>query len=120
MRWWDVYSKSDRAQTKLFIKTFYVKRVIAVEGDHIKIEPDAVYINGELVDEPYVNPDNSLNRRSFEADIEMVIPEGYVYCMGDNRGSSYDSRGFGAVPVEKVEGRIIFRFFPFNQMGSVE
>jgi len=101
---------------KLFVKTFYVKRVIAVEGDHIKIENDAIYINGEKTDEPYVNPENSSNGQNFE----MVIPEGYVYCMGDNRGSSYDSRGFGAVPVEKVEGRIAFRFFPFNQIGSVE
>jgi len=112
------YSPNDVLTTikKLFSKTFYVKRVIAVEGEHIKIERDAVYINGEKIEEPYVNPENSSNG----ADFEMVIPEGYVYCMGDNRGSSYDSRGFGAVPVEKVEGRIAFRFFPFNQIGSVE
>ena len=112
------YSPNDIFTTikKLFIKTFYVKRVIAVGGEHIKIEKDAVYIDGEKIDEPYVNPENSSNGQDFE----MLIPEGYVFCMGDNRGSSYDSRGFGAVPVEKVEGRITFRFFPFNQMGSVE
>ena len=112
------YSPNDVLDTikKLFMKTFYVKRVIAVEGEHIKIEADAVYINGEKIEEPYVNPDNSYNG----ADFEMVIPEGYVFCMGDNRGSSYDSRGFGAVPVEKVEGRIIFRFFPFDQTGKVD
>lgn len=112
------YSPNDVLTTikKLFAKTFYVKRVIAVGGEHIKIEKDAVYIDGEKIDEPYVNPQNSSNGQNFE----MVVPEGYVFCMGDNRGSSYDSRGFGAVPVEKVEGRIIFRFFPFNQMGSVD
>ena len=116
------YTPNDVLTTikKLFTKTFYVKRVIAVGGEHIKIEKDAIYINGEKIDEPYVNPDNSANRYANEEDIEMIIPEGYVYCMGDNRGSSYDSRNFGAVPVEKVEGRISFRFFPFNQMGAVE
>jgi len=112
------YSENDvlTTITKWFGKKLYVKRAIAVEGDHIRIESDAVYINGNKIDEPYVNPKNSYNGAGFE----MVVPEGYVFCMGDNRGSSYDSRDFGAVPVEKVEGRIIFRFFPFDQMGKVE
>ncbi|MBQ7668753.1 MAG: signal peptidase I [Clostridia bacterium] len=101
---------------KIFAKLFYVKRVIGLPGEHIKIEPDAVYINGEEIDEPYVNPENSSNLNS----MEMVIPEGYVFCMGDNRGSSADSRMFGAIPIDKIEGRIIFRFWPFNEFGTVD
>lgn len=112
------YSPNDLITSikKIFTKTLYVKRVIAVEGDHIKIEADAVYINGEKTNEPYVNPENSFNGQDFE----MVIPEGYVFCMGDNRGSSKDSRFFGAVPVKKVEGRANFRFFPFDKIGKVD
>jgi signal peptidase I len=101
---------------KFFVKTMYVKRVIGLPGEHMKIESDAIYINGERLNEPYVNPNNSSNRGKKE----LVVPEGYVFCMGDNRGSSSDSRVFGAIPIEKVEGRIAVRIYPFNKMGKVK
>lgn len=101
---------------KFFVKTMYVKRVIGLPGEHMKIENDAIYINGERLNEPYVNPDNSSNR----GEREIVVPQGYVFCMGDNRGSSSDSRVFGSIPVEKVEGRIALRIYPLNKMGKVK
>lgn len=100
---------------KLFVKTLYVKRVIAVAGDQVTIEKGILYINGEAQDEAYVNPDNDRNG----SNLSLVVPEGYIFCMGDNRGSSYDCRNFGCVPLDKVEGQAIFRFFPFNQIGSI-
>lgn len=101
---------------KLFVKTLYVKRVIAVAGDQITIEKGIVYVNGEAQEEAYVNPENSRNGSG----ISMVVPEGYIFCMGDNRGASYDSRNFGVVPLEKVEGSANFRIFPFTQFGNVD
>lgn len=106
---WDTFRK-------LFVKTLYVKRVIAVAGDQITIEKGVVYINGEAQEEVYVNPENSRNGSG----ISMVVPEGYVFCMGDNRGASYDSRNFGAIPLEKVEGSANFRIFPFNKIGTID
>lgn len=100
---------------KLFVKTLYVKRVIAVAGDQVTIEKGILYINGEAQNEAYVNPDNDRNG----SNLSLVVPEGYIFCMGDNRGSSYDCRNFGCVPLDKVEGQAIFRFFPFNQIGSI-
>ena len=112
------YSENSAWDTfrKLFVKTLYVKRVIAVPGDQITIERGVVYINGEAQDEPYVNPDNDRNGTG----ISLVVPEGYIFCMGDNRGASYDSRNFGLVPLEKVEGSANFRVFPFNKIGTVD
>lgn len=101
---------------KLFTKTMYVKRVIALPGEHVKIEKKAVYINGEKIDEPYVNPEASSNGKT----MEFVVPEGYVWCMGDNRGHSSDSRYYGAFPIEKIEGRILIRIFPFNKIGKID
>ena len=112
------YSENSIGDTirKLFVKTLYVKRVIAVPGDQITIEKGVVYINGEAQEEPYVNPDNDRNGSG----ISLVVPDGYIFCMGDNRGASYDSRNFGLVPLEKVEGSANFRVFPFNKIGTVD
>jgi len=101
---------------KLFWKRLYVKRVIAVPGDQLTIEDGILYLNGEAQDEPYVNPENDNNG----GDLSVLIPEGYVFCAGDNRGSSWDSRAFGIVPIDRVEGTANFRIFPFNNFGIVD
>lgn len=99
-----------------FFSTLYVKRVIAIAGDQVTIEDGVLYINGERQDEEYVNPENSNNRK----DLSLVVPEGYVFCMGDNRGSSKDCRNFGVIPLEKVVGTANFRILPLNKIGNVD
>lgn len=101
---------------KLFWKRLYVKRVIGVAGDQVTIEDGVLYINGEPQEEPYVNPKNDNNG----GDLSILVPDGYVFCAGDNRGSSWDSRSFGVVPVEKVEGTANFRIFPFSNFGTID
>ena len=101
---------------KLFWKTLYVKRVIAVPGDQITIEKGVVYVNGERQNEEYVNPEAPNNG----ANLSVLVPEGYVFCMGDNRGNSWDSRNFGLIPVEKIEGTANFRIFPFTKFGNID
>jgi len=99
---------------KSFRTNRLIKRVIAVEGDKIDIRDGKVYINGELLNEPYVKgitPEMEMN-------YPLVVPEGHVFVMGDNRENSLDSRSFGPIPVSSVEGKAIFRVFPFSKIGK--
>lgn len=100
-----------------FTKTSYIKRVIAIEGDHIKIEDGKVYLNGEELEETYLR-DGITTESSLFTDI--TVPEGYVFVMGDNRPHSTDSRSFGCIPVEKIESKVWIRFWPLNKFGKVE
>lgn len=103
-------------------KTSYIKRVIGLPGEHIKIEDGKVYINGEELDEPYLKDDvvTGKLKNTSTPYLDIVVPEGYLFLMGDNRGSSTDSRCFGCVPFEKIESRVLLRFWPLNLFGIVE
>lgn len=98
-------------------KTSYIKRVIGVAGDTIRIEGGKVYRNDEELDETYLPDDMQTERQGLVYDI--TVPEGYIYVMGDNRGDSRDSRSFGCIPIDKVESKVWIRFWPFNKMGKV-
>jgi len=93
-----------------------VKRVIATEGQHIKIEDSKVYVDDKLLDEPYIH-DNYTS-----GDIDMIIPEGKVFAMGDNREKSLDSRyeEVGLVNEKDIMGKVMIRLFPFNKIGPVK
>ena len=100
-----------------FSKTSYIKRVIGVEGDHIKIEDGKVYLNGEELDEPYLAEGVTTTGGIFT---DVVVPEGYIFVMGDNRSHSTDSRSFGCIPIEKVESKVWIRFWPLNKFGKID
>ncbi|HBI72796.1 MAG TPA: signal peptidase I [Lachnospiraceae bacterium] len=93
-----------------------VKRVIGVAGDEIDIQNGYVYINGERLEESYVNgitlPGN--------LKLPITVGEGELFVIGDNREVSRDSRDFGPIDVKQVEGKAVFRVYPFNQIGKVE
>lgn len=88
-------------------KTF-VKRVIAEEGDQVRIVAGKVYRNDTLMDDSFVPPD----LRSHEDWGPQVIPEGYYFVMGDNRNNSSDSRIWGFVPKKYITGRVQLRWWP--------
>ena len=92
-----------------------VKRVIATEGQHIKIEDSKVYVDDKLLDEPYIH-DNYTS-----GDIDLIVPEGEVFAMGDNREKSLDSRyeEVGLVKEKDIMGKVMIRLFPFNKIGTV-
>lgn len=93
-------------------KVSYIKRVIALEGTHVQIEDGKIYINGELFEEEYLS--DSVETYS-DVFTDFVVPEGYVFAIGDNRGNSVDCRDFGCIPLEKVEGIVLCRWFPFSE-----
>ena len=90
-----------------------IKRVVAVEGDEVAVRDGTLFINGGPQDEPYVNgefPDASFFGPT-------VIPDGRVFAMGDNRSNSRDSRFFGPVPVESIEGEAFVVFWPPSRIS---
>ena len=98
-------------------KKSYIKRVIATEGQHVVIENNKVYINGEELQESYLQPDVVTQSKAF---YDFIVPEGYIFAMGDNRTSSTDCREIGCIPVEKVEGIVVLRFWPLNHFGKID
>ena len=94
----------------------YIKRVIGIAGDHILIKNGNVYLNGEKLEEDYI-----LEGAVTEGDrfYDIIVPEGYIYVMGDNREKSTDSRAFGCIPIDKVDSKVLMRFWPLNSFGKV-
>ena len=100
-----------------------VKRVIAVAGETIDIdfETGVVYVNGEALDEPYVN-ELTYEPEDFETyEQPVIVPEGCVFVMGDNRNNSTDSRRetIGFVDSRYILGKVIFRILPFGSVGAI-
>ena len=94
----------------------YVKRVVALGGDTIEVRDGVTYRNGEALEEEYV---------VHKADTDygpIVVPEGSVFVMGDNRANSRDSRSGSVGPLQEnmIVGRVRFRWWPFGQWGAVE
>lgn len=98
-------------------KKSYIKRVIAIEGDHVKIENSKVYVNGEEQEEEYLVADVVTESEVFN---NFIVPKGYIFAMGDNRTKSTDCRELGCVPLDKVEGMVVFRFWPLNVFGKIK
>lgn len=99
-------------------KRSYIKRIIGLEKEHLYISEDGdVYINDEKLEESYL-VDGLKTPRTGEV-YDVVIPEGYIFVMGDNREGSRDSREIGLIPVEKVEGKVVTRIWPLTKIGKL-
>lgn len=104
----DIFGNSDPRQD-------LIKRVIGVSGDEIRVQDGNLFVNGELQNEPYVNPE--LPDMSFYG--PETVPEGHVFMMGDNRANSQDSRFFGPVPEENIEGEAFLLFWPISNFRGL-
>jgi signal peptidase I len=87
-----------------------IKRVIGIEGDIININSQTgeIYLNDIALDEPYLL-EKIIDRGIF--DVSLIVPEGHIYILGDNRAESLDSRYIGTVPTSDVRSEMIFRFY---------
>lgn len=100
-------------------KTSYIKRIIALPGEHIQIKDGKVYINGIQLQEDYLAEGVETYAEGGQF-VDLIVPEGTVFAMGDNRGNSGDSRRFGCIPYDKIEGKVVLRFWPLNVFGTVK
>ena len=110
---WRAIKESLGIQTAL-VPDDLIKRVMALPGESIEIRDNSVLINGTKLDEPYLSP--GVIVQDFGP---QTIPEGMVFVMGDNRGSSHDSRKFGAIPQDSIVGRAFVLLWPFDRFGSL-
>lgn len=93
-----------------------VKRIIGVEGDKILITNGQVYVNDKLLDEPYLS-----EGMETEGEIDVTVPEGKLFVLGDNREVSLDSRydNVGMVDIDDVKGKVFIRLYPFNDISFI-
>ena len=96
-----------------------IKRVIATPGEHVQIKDGKVYINDEVLDEPYLQDGVVTDVTGVGYD-DFVVPENCVFAMGDNRNHSTDCRVFGCIPLEKIESTVAIRIWPLSKWGKVE
>lgn len=91
-----------------------IKRVIALGGETVEVRNHVVFIDGKPLEEAYTNPVSV----HFPDMRPQQVPEGHLFVMGDNRGGSLDSRAMGPIPVNKVQGKAFFLFWPFSRMND--
>jgi signal peptidase I len=107
-------------------KEDYVKRVIGLPGDELSYQNGKLFINGTLVEEPFLK----VYGKTFEGDRltenftlldktgKEIVPKGKLFVIGDNRLGSYDSRHFGFIDIDQVVGKVNLRYFPFEEMDT--
>ena len=100
-------------------KRSYIKRVIALPGEHVQIKDGKVYINDEELEEPYLQ-DGIVTDVTGVGFNDFVVPENCVFAMGDNRNHSTDCRAFGCIPLEKIESTVAIRIWPLDRWGKVD
>lgn len=96
-----------------------IKRVIALAGDTVRVDAETgeVFLNGEKLNETYVNQPTATEKMVGE----VTVPENQVFVMGDNRGSghSLDSRTFGCIDVKQLVGKAVYRVSPLDRLGGL-
>ena len=109
----NLFLKKDEINEK---HEMYVKRVIGIPGDTVDIKDGFVYVNGNKLTEDYVKGATFAG----EITLPLTVEKNQVFVMGDNREVSVDSRAFGTVDYDRLEGKVAFRIFPLNKVGTVK
>jgi signal peptidase I len=94
----------------------YIKRIIGMPGDTIEILDGAVYINEQLLTEPYVDS-RFIDHRSYPP---IFVEPGHYFVLGDHRNQSNDSRMWGLVPAKYIYGKAVFRYWPMSKIGTLD
>ena len=93
-----------------------IKRVVGLPGEMVELHNQTISINGKALDEAYVKEPCHINRC---ADNAWILAENEYFMMGDNRNNSRDSRHFGPVPLNKIVGQVVFRYWPLTTVGTI-
>jgi len=119
------FNKPQRSETVIFTAPKnpdyeYIKRIIGLPGETVKIENGFVFINANKLEEAYLPTDTRTLSGSFSREGHTIsIPDNHYFVIGDNRNHSSDSREWGTVPRENILGRAWFRYWPLDKIGSV-
>lgn len=99
----------------------FIKRIIGLPGDSIRITDEEVYVNNQKLQENYISAKTPLWEGGFvKNNQEMIVPTGKLFVMGDNRPRSSDSREFGFVEIDSIIGQVFYRYFPSDKIGSID
>jgi len=98
----------------------YIKRIIGLPGERIKISLGKVYVNGKQLTESYLADNTPIFPGGFmQEGVEVEVMENHYFVMGDNRPHSQDSREFGPISRKLIIGKAIFRYWPINEFGVI-
>lgn len=98
----------------------YIKRVIGVPGDHIRLSRETLFINDKTLLESYIpNTTMTYGGTFLGENQEIIVPPGKYFVLGDNRQHSSDSREFGPVAKEEFIGKAFMRYWPFSEFGLI-
>lgn len=100
--------------------TPFIKRIIGLPGDRIELKDGKVYVNGTVLDEPYIYASGGIRQPTnptTAASSEWLVPAGELFVMGDHRQASADSRMFGPIEISQVIGRAWLRYWPVDSFG---
>ena len=109
------------------IVTFYddesgnilIKRCVATAGQTVDLKNGKLYIDGVEQDKAYTQGKPTYPLKNSKISFPYTVPANSIFCLGDNRTNSQDSRYFGAVSLDKVEGHAVFRYWPLNAIGPL-
>lgn len=95
----------------------FIKRLIGLPGDQVEIKEGGIYINGQQVTDPRIKNTYYYNRGEFGAEgVAITVPPGHYFMLGDNSGSSHDSRYWGFIKETDIVGKADLLFFPLNRI----
>ncbi|WP_018932693.1 signal peptidase I [Gracilibacillus lacisalsi] len=126
-----MFGEPDRFDVVVFhatTKKDYIKRVIGLPGDSIVYQDDQLYINGQPVEEPFIEDEIANEQSNYTTNFSLrdipgnaeEVPEGHVFVLGDNRPNSTDSRHLGFIPIDQVVGIAGVTYWPVDKIGFVD
>lgn len=96
----------------------FIKRILGLPGDRLKVQGGKIYLNGNQLNEPYLANTVVTNPGSFLSEgVEITVEPGHYITIGDNRPASSDSREWGFITREEIIGKVFFRYWPATEIG---